>query len=123
MNTSYSAQVRVLAGGSVGVTLVRFAGTSDAVLIGKEVVLKGVTYTAGTVLHVDVLASGSGTTALSATVWTDGATRPATPTVTATDTTAALQAAGAVGLSSYLSGSATSPVDVRFTSFAVTTAG
>jgi hypothetical protein len=75
------------------------------------------------VLRVDVQASGTGTTNLSATVWADGATQPATPTVTGTDTTAALQAAGAVGLSSYLSGSATGPVDVKVTAFKATTAG
>jgi PKD repeat protein len=123
VNTSYSAQLRVLADGSVGVSLVRFAGSTSPVMIGKEVIVKGLTYTAGTVLHVDVQAAGSGTTNLSATVWADGATQPATPTVTGTDTTAALQGAGAVGLSSYLSASATSSVDIRFTSFSVTAAG
>jgi PKD repeat protein len=117
VNTSYAAQVRVLADGSVGVSLVRFAGTSDAVLIGKEVVVKGVTYTAGMVLRVDVQASGTGTTNLSATVWADGSAQPVTPSVAGTDTTAALQGAGSVGLSGYLSGSATSPVAVRLTSF------
>jgi PKD repeat protein len=122
-NTSYSAQLRVLADGSVGVSLVRFAGTTDAVLIGREIVVPGLTYTAGRVLRVAVRAVGSGTTNLSATVWADGATQPATPTVTGADTTAALQRAGAVGLSSYLSASATSPVDVRFTSFSASTAG
>jgi len=123
VNTSYSAQLRVLADGSVGVSLVRFAGTTSPVVIGREVVVRGLTYTAGTLLHVDVQASGSGTTNLSATVWADGTTQPTTPTVTGTDTTAALQGAGAVGLSSYLSASATSPVDIRFTSFQVTAAG
>jgi len=122
-NTSYSAQLRVLADGSVGVALVRFTGTSSPVLIGREVIVRGLTYTAGTALHVDVQAAGSGTTNLSATVWADGTTQPTSPTVTGTDTTAALQGAGAVGLSSYLSASATSPVDIRFTSFSVTAAG
>ncbi|WP_138758630.1 PKD domain-containing protein [Modestobacter altitudinis] len=117
LNTSYSAQVRVLADGSVGVSLVRFAGTTDAVLIGKEVVVKGLAYTAGTVLRVDVQAAGTAPTSLSATVWADGTTRPTTATVTATDTTAVLQAPGAVGLLGYLSGSATRPVAVRLTSF------
>jgi PKD repeat protein len=123
VNTSYSAQVRVLADGQVGVSLVRFAGTTDAVLIGKEVVLKGFAYTAGTVLRVDVQASGTGTTSLAATVWADGTAQPTTPTVTVTDTTAALQGAGSVGLLGYLSGSATSPVDVRVTAFSASTLG
>ena len=116
-NTSYSAQVQVLADGSVRVSLVRFAGTTDAVVIGRPVVVTGLRYTAGTVLRVDVQAAGTAPTSLSATVWTDGTTQPATPTVTATDTTAALQAPGAVGLLGYLSGSATSPVALRVSSF------
>jgi PKD repeat protein len=123
LNTSYSAQVRVLADGSVGVSLVRFAGTTDAVLIGKEVIVKGLSYTAGTVLRVDVQASGTAPTNLAATVWADGTTQPGTPTVTATDTTAALQGPGSVGLRGYLSGSATSPVAVRLTSFTAVPVG
>jgi hypothetical protein len=70
-------------------------------------------------VNVHLVVSGTGTTQLAATVWT-GATEPGTPTVTRTDTEAALQAPGAVGLSDYLSGSATAPLAVRFTGFTVT---
>jgi hypothetical protein len=64
--------------------------------------------------------SGVGTTQLAATVWQAGTPEPGTPTVSRTDGTAALQAPGGLALSAYLSGSATTPVDVRFTSYAVT---
>ena len=66
---------------------------------------------------------GEGTTELAATVWTVGSSEPATPTVTRTDTTAALQAPGGVGISAYLAGSATAPVAVRFTGLTAVLAG
>jgi hypothetical protein len=66
-----------------------------------------------------VQVSGTGTTNLAATVWADGSAEPAVPTVSRTDTTAALQAPGSVSLAAYLSSSATAPVDLRFTGFTV----
>ncbi len=115
VNKAYQARVRILPDGSVAVALDRLTGTTDEALIGKEVVLSGVTYTAGMELNVRVQASGTGTTNLSATVWKAGTTEPTTPTVAGTDSTAELQAPGGVGLATYLSGSATAGVDVRFT--------
>jgi PKD repeat protein len=117
---AYQGRVRVLADGSVHLALDRLPGTTDEVLIGPEITVPGLTYTPGMVLHVRVQASGTGTTQLAASLWVDGAAEPAAPLVSATDSTAELQVAGAVGLSAYLSGSATAPVDVRFTSFSAT---
>ncbi|SDF12164.1 PKD repeat-containing protein [Blastococcus fimeti] len=111
---AYKARVRVLSDGSVRVGLVRFAGSSDETLIGSEVLLSGLTYTAGTQLEVRVQAKGTGTTDLSLSVWKTGTTEPATPTLVRTDTTATLQVPGSISLGGYLSGSATSSVDVRF---------
>jgi PKD repeat protein len=118
-NQEYRARVRVLSDGSVRVGMVRFAGTTAETLIGAEVAVPGLVYTAGTELDVRVQVSGTGTTALTATVWKAGTTEPATPTVSRTDTTASLQAPGSVGLSGYLSGSATAAVRAGFTSFTV----
>ena len=73
------------------------------------------TYTPGMELDVRVKASGTGTTNLSLSVWATGAAEPATPTLTRTDDTAALQVPGGIGLGGYLSGSATASVNVRFT--------
>jgi hypothetical protein len=116
-NQEYRARVRVLADGSVRVAMVRLSGTSDDVLIGAEVLVPGLTYTAGTELDVRVRVAGTGTTELAATVWKAGTAEPATPTLTRTDSTAALQAPGGVGLFTYLSGSATAPVEVRVAEF------
>jgi PKD repeat protein len=58
------------------------------------------TYAAGQTVNVRFQVAGAGTTTLSAKVWTAGG-EPAAWQVTAQDTTAALQAAGAVGLKYY----------------------
>ena len=117
-NQEYQGRLRFLANGTVGVAVSRLAGTSTETLIGSEVLLPG-TYTPGTELNVRVQVSGTGTTELAVSVWAAGSAEPATPTVTRTDTTESLQAPGGVGLSAYLSGSATAPVQLRFTELAV----
>jgi PKD repeat protein len=118
-NVEYRARVRVLADGSVRVALVRLNGSTSETLIGSEVAVRGVTYAAGTELNVLLTVSGTGTTELAATVWAASAEQPATPTVSRTDSTAELQAAGGVGLAGYLAASATAPVDLRFTGLTV----
>ena len=120
--TAYKARVRVLADGSVRAGLVQFSGGTET-LIGAEVLLPGVTYTPGMELNVRVKAKGTGTTDLSLSVWAAGATEPATPTLTRTDATAALQVPGAISLGGYLSGSATASVDLRFAELAATPVG
>ena len=119
----YKARVRVLADGSVRAALVKLAGTTDEALIGSEVLLSGLTYTAGTELNVRVQASGTGTTDLALSVWATGTPEPTTPMLVRTDGTAALQGPGGVSLGGYLSGSATSPVEVRFTGITATPVG
>ncbi|WP_231486516.1 PKD domain-containing protein [Candidatus Blastococcus massiliensis] len=114
-NQEYRTRVRVLADGSVRVAFTRLSGTASETVIGGEQVVPGLTYTAGTVLNVRALAEGVGTTELAASVWAAGTDEPAEPTVTRTDSTSSLQAAGSIGLSGYLSASSTRPVVVRFT--------
>jgi PKD repeat protein len=110
----YDLRARFLADGSVRLGVVRVSGTET--LLGAEVTLAG-GYTPGTPLNLRVRVSGSGTTTVEARAWT-GATEPATWAVSRTDTTAALQGPGAVGITAYLSGSATAAVPVRLTAFA-----
>ena len=86
-----------------------------------DVVVPGLTYVPGTALSVRLQVSGTGTTQLTATVWAAGSPEPATPTVARADTEAALQAAGGVGLATYLSASASAPLAVQFTGLSVTT--
>ncbi len=123
-NLEYRTQLRVLPGGGVTVAVTRLSGTSTDTVIGTATTLSGVTYTADTPLQVRfrLTGTGSGTTTLAATVWPAGTPEPTIPTVLRTDTTAALQAAGGVGLSSYLSASATGSVVVRLDDLVVTAA-
>jgi PKD repeat protein len=80
----------------------------------NSVTLPGLTYTPGTVLTVRFDVSGNGTTTLSGKAWPKGQPEPAAWQVTGTDTTAALQRTGGVGVDTYVSGSATA-VPVRLT--------
>jgi PKD repeat protein len=123
LHQAYKARVRVFADGSVRVAMVKLSGSTDEVLIGSEVLLPGVTYTPGMELNLRVQASGTDTTELALSVWAAGSAEPVTPTLTRTDATATLQVSGGVSLGGYLSGSATAPVDVRFTELRVTPVG
>jgi PKD repeat protein len=69
--------------------------------------LPGGGVTAGQVLHLRLLATGTGSTALTGKVWFDGDAEPAGWQVQAVDSTAALQQPGAVGVHVYVSSSTT----------------
>ena len=78
-------------------------------------VLQGVTLAAGQQLQVRVQVEGTAPTTVRARAWRAGSAEPTTWQVTTTDTNAGLQAAGAVGLTTYLSSAATNgPVTVRW---------
>ncbi len=95
----------------------RTVNGTETVLASQPVA--GLVYAPGDVLNVRFQVTGSGTTTLQARVWKDGTAEPTT-WITATDSTAALQSAGAVGVYSYLSGSATnSPITLSVQDFAV----
>ena len=122
-NQEYQARLRFLTNGTVAVAVTRLTGTSQESLVGSEVLLPGGAVPAGTPLQVRFDVSGTGTTSLALTVWPAGTPQPAVPTVTRTDTTSSLQAAGGVGLRGYLSSSATSAVNVRFSGLTVVRPG
>ncbi|MFT3970690.1 MAG: PKD domain-containing protein [Micropruina sp.] len=114
---SYSAKVRVLATGAVQVFLVKTVSGTETILTSQTV--SGLTYAAGDTLKLRLQVSGSGTTALKMKVWSS-ATEPTAWNLTTTDTTAALQAAGAVGVNAYVSGSSTTlPIVYSFDNFVV----
>ncbi|MFP3464345.1 PKD domain-containing protein [Leifsonia sp. SIMBA_070] len=86
----------------------------------QSVTVSGLTYAAGNQLSLRVQAVGTSPTTLRARVWSSTQAEPAGWQVSATDSTAALQAAGAVGLRAYLSSAATNtPVTVRFDNYLV----
>jgi hypothetical protein len=71
--------------------------------------MPGVTYTPGTVLNVALSVTGASPTTLAAKVWKATDAEPAAWQVSATDTTAAMQAAGTVGLMNTMSSASTVP--------------
>ena len=106
----YGARLRLQADGSVQLHVTRGNGTVVA-----GVVVPGLTFTAGDQLQVRVQVEGTAPTTVRAKVWEVGTAEPAAWQTSMTDSTASLQVAGAVGLSSYLFGSVTNgPVVVGF---------
>jgi PKD repeat protein len=111
-SNEYRGRVRILADGSTQISITRVdAGTETTV--SSSVAVAGLTYTAGKKLNLRTEAVGSNPTTVRTKVWEAGTTEPATWQRSVTDSTAALQAPGAVGVYGYLSGSATAAVTVR----------
>jgi hypothetical protein len=107
------------AGGTIKLTISRTVNGTSTVL--RQVTLSGVTYQAGETFRVRFTVSGNGTTSLNAKAWKVGATEPAAPQATVTDSTAALQAAGSFQIVSYLSGTSTNaPVTVSVDNLLIT---
>ncbi|WP_354178700.1 PKD domain-containing protein [Arthrobacter sp. UYP6] len=99
---SYSAKVRYMANGTVGVSLNR----GDAYLV-PQTTISGLVYRPGDMLTVRIQVVGTSPTTIRAKVWKMGQPEPVQWQLTAADSTAALQAPGRIGIGSYLSGSST----------------
>ncbi|WP_245821173.1 LamG-like jellyroll fold domain-containing protein [Geodermatophilus pulveris] len=106
-STDQRATLRFQSTGAVDVRLDRTVDGAETVLASQR--LAG-TYAPGTALTVRLELAG---TALRAKVWPAGTAEPTAWTVTATDTTAALQRPGSLFLEVYTSGSATRRQDLR----------
>ena len=116
----YRVRVRVLPDGRVALALSRLSGGET--FPGGESIVPGVTWSPGTALDVRVQVTGNGTTSILGTVWRTGDEQPA-PQLVRTDTTAALQSAGAVGLTVHRPASTTAATAVRFGGFTVSVPG
>ena len=102
--SDYRAKVRILNTGAVQVFVTRVAGGETDLGV---LTVQGLTLAAGERLNVRFQATGTSPTTLRLKVWKVGTTEPAEWQLTRTDSTAALQAGGGVGLVAYLSSSAT----------------
>lgn len=117
-SSDYRVAVTVAGDGRPTLTLVRRVGGVETRLASVSPAL---TVTAGAPFRLAVrLTPVAGGTEFAARMWPAGATEPAAWAVTATDGTAALQAAGSVRLVSYLSSAATAPVETTFDDLLVT---
>ncbi|WP_345481944.1 PKD domain-containing protein [Amnibacterium soli] len=114
-NDDYSGRVNVSPAGAITVEILR-SGVSL-----KSATLKGVTATAGTGIHLRLQVTGTGTTTIQARAWLDGTAEPTGWAVSTTDTTAALQSAGSVGIRTYTgSGVTNAPLAAWFDDLVVT---
>ncbi|MGV8909667.1 MAG: PKD domain-containing protein [Propionicimonas sp.] len=120
-SSDYRLKVRVDPAGAVMVYAIRLAGGETTL---TSVVVPGLTYQAGALLNTRLQVTGTAPTTIRARVWLSTAVEPTTWQVTATDSTAALQTAGAVGLFTYISGASTNtPWVFRFDDFVARPSG
>ncbi|WP_082498515.1 LamG domain-containing protein [Plantibacter sp. Leaf314] len=101
-NSVYSTRVRLDAAGLIRVYILR-----DETPLADSYVLPGGAYVAGQKLHVTLSVTGAGPTTVQAKVWRDAETEPAAWQLSATDATTAMQAPGAVGVITYVTGANT----------------
>jgi PKD repeat protein len=117
-SSEYRARIRAMPS-STTLSLMRVVSGSTTVLASTT--LPGVVYSPGDVIRLELQATGSGTTSLSAKAWELGGPEPGGWQVSTNDSTAALQSAGGVGVSTYLSGSSTNtPLFTSYDNLVVT---
>ncbi|MGZ4689398.1 MAG: PKD domain-containing protein [Acidimicrobiia bacterium] len=103
----YRSVVRFQSDGRVAVRLGRANAAGTETIIVPEAVIPGLTYAANDKLLMRTQVTGTSPTTIRVKVWKFGTTEPVAWNQTTTDSTANLQAAGSVGLVTYVSGSAT----------------
>lgn len=101
----YRAKLRFDVGGAVTLYTTRVVGSTETVL--SQMVLPGVSYRANDQLRVKVEVAGTSPTAVRVKAWAAAAAEPAAWQISSSDSTAALQTAGGIGVVTYLSGAAT----------------
>lgn len=105
----YGARLAIMANGSVNIEVLH-GGTAL-----KTATVSGLSYTAGTQLRLRLQVTGTSPTTIQARVWKAGSTEPTTWQAAATDTAAALQTAGSVGLRTYFGSAGTNgPLTIMF---------
>jgi PKD repeat protein len=115
----YRATLRYQSNGTVQALIVRRVGSTDTTLAVLDAV-PGLTQAPGQSTTVRFEVVGTSPTTLRLKAWSAGAPEPASWLLSTTDGTASHQAAGAVGLATYLSGSATNaPVTASFDNLSV----
>jgi trimeric autotransporter adhesin len=115
----YRATLRHQANGTVQALIVRRVGSTDTTLAVVNAVA-GLAPAPGRSVSARFEVSGTNPTTLRLKAWTAGSAEPAAWLLSTTDGTASHQVAGAVGLATYLSGSATNaPVTASFDNLSV----
>jgi PKD repeat protein len=102
----YAARIYVNPNRSVTVQLLRQVGGAETTL-GPVTTVPGLSATAGVPMAVRLQSVGTSPTTVRARVWLASGSEPTTWLTTATDATASLQAAGSIGITSFLAAKAT----------------
>jgi len=109
----YRTKLRLNSNGTVGLSLSRASATGAETSIQTEALVSGLNYAVGDRLNVRLQVTGTSPTTIRARVWKVGTTEPTTWQRSVTDNTAGLQANGSIGITLYLSSSATNaPIEV-----------
>lgn len=88
--------------------------------LGAPIMVPNVTHVPGVPIWLRMQATGTNPTTIRVKAWNDGQTEPASWTYTITNSAAALQTAGAIGLRAYMSGSiSNAPVQYTFSDYQV----
>ena len=118
--TEYRAKLRFATNGNVYIQATSVVNNVETA-IGAEILVPGLTRSPGQFIRLRAQFQGTGTTTIRMRAWADGGTEPTTWQYTQTDSTAALQAAGSVGLRAYLASATTNaPVVATFDDFSAT---
>jgi PKD repeat protein len=107
----YRVKLRIQPTGATSVQLTRVVGGTETAITNQ---VSAGTYTTGTKVNIRAQATGGSPTTLRYKVWLGAAAEPTAWTQTATDSTAGLQATGAVGFVTYVSGSATANAVIKY---------
>lgn len=99
-SADYGARVVVSSAGAVELEIQQTATTLSSATVA------GLTFASGNTLQIRTQVVGTSPTTIRAKVWKVGSAEPATWQLTTTNSTAALQTAGSIGLTSYFSSSA-----------------
>jgi PKD repeat protein len=102
----YRAKAHLTSTGAVNLSLIRTTSSGAETTIQSGLTIAGLNYAVGDRLAMRVQVTGTGTTTIRAKIWEVGTAEPASWQRSVTDTTPALQAAGNVGLMTYLSSTA-----------------
>jgi PKD repeat protein len=110
-SNAYRGKIATSPTGAVTAYLTKVVAGAETTLIQTSVT--GMTYTAGTTLHLRLQVVGSGPTSLKFKVWKGSDAEPSAWRLSTTDSTAAVQSAGGIGVWTYLSSAATNaPVTI-----------
>ena len=102
---AYASKVIISSAGKVTIQIVRVdQNGGNEVVVQSSVAVPNVTYAAGSKLDIRVRTTGTSPTLVETKAWLDGTTEPSAWQRSASDSTAALQGAGGIAVTGYLSG-------------------